>query len=270
MVAGQNTFDWLDFNLAIESDRSSQNRIAIVELPGHPLRRPRRPSSSRLTGHPDQLATFDALRLPPSEDGLTLRAPLAARCLSPISATNLLSLAPAGSPGSRTNGSRRPDLRFWPCALDSAHTEDDTELFTAALVYRKRFASFEQEHSWAVLPAGTIPALPFTGCSAFPSVTLADLLSRARAESTWPLTPPVAPLSSPEQHRVHRREPELFPPVTRQRGRLPKLEAPFPDRSRSPCPSPKRWTRIPEPPLVPLLCRFGPASHLRSRAAVAR
>lgn len=149
-------------------------------------------------------------------------------------------------------------------------TEDDTGSSTAALVHRKRLASFEQEHSWAVLPAGTIPALPFTGCSAFPSVTLADLLSRASAESTWPLTLPVAPFRSPEQHRVHRREPELFPPTTRQRGRLPKLEAPSSDRSQSPRPSPKLGTRLPEPPLVPPLCRFGPASNMRSRTAVAR
>jgi hypothetical protein len=77
------------------------------------------------------------------------------------------------------------------------------------------------------------------GCSAFPSVTPADLLSPARAEGTWPLTLPVAHFRSPEQHRVHRREPEPFPPATRQRSRLSKLETPSSDRSLPPHPSPK-------------------------------
>jgi hypothetical protein len=44
----------------------------------------------------------------------------AARCLSPISATNLLSSAPARPLNSRTSGSRRSDFRFWLCAFDSA------------------------------------------------------------------------------------------------------------------------------------------------------
>jgi hypothetical protein len=48
----------------------------------------------------------------------------------------------------------------------------------------------------------------------------------------------------PRQRRVHREEPELFPPATHQRGWLPKLEAPSSDRSLPPHPSPKLGMRL--------------------------
>jgi len=163
---------------------------------------------------------------------LTLSLLVAARCLSPISATNLLSSAPARSSVSRTSGSRRSDLRFPLCALDSEPSHggwhrafhDGAGSPQAATQLRARAQ---------LGPCSWLRPFPLSpeGCSAFPNVTHANLLSRMWAEGTWPLTLPVAPLRFPEQHRGHREEPELFPPATHQRGWLSKLEAPSSDRS---------------------------------------
>lgn len=48
------------------------------------------------------------------------------------------------------------------------------------------------------------------GCLAFPSVIHADLLSRSRTESTWPLTLPVAPLRSPDSAGLTEKSQRIF------------------------------------------------------------
>jgi len=90
----------------------------------------------------------------------------------------------------------------------------------------------------AVLLAETIPALPL-GVLGIPERDsrrpIESLASREHvASDTSCRAPPF-----PRQRRVHREEPELFPPATHQRGWLSKLEAPSSDRSLPPHPSPK-------------------------------
>lgn len=126
---------------------------------------------ARHTGwvNPNQLATFRALHPSPSEDGSALRALPAARCLSPISATNLLSSAPAGSLNSRTPGSRR-DRPPLPALRPRSHTF--VRVTTHSFPRQRWLAASGSPASskstiGAVLQAETIPTLP-RGVPGFP------------------------------------------------------------------------------------------------------
>jgi len=98
----QNTFDWIDPDLAVRSSRALFRRFVLsASRPGHPFHGTQLPALPRFFRSPKPATPRSNSLGPKPEEAFTRR-----RCLSPISAINLLSRAPAKRLNSRVSGLR--------------------------------------------------------------------------------------------------------------------------------------------------------------------
>jgi len=108
----QNTFDWFDPDFAARSSRASIRRFVLsASRPGHPFRGPQLPALPKVVRSPKPATPRSISRGPKPAKAFTRR-----RCLSPISAINLLSRAPAERLNSRALGLRLSAVLFPPRA----------------------------------------------------------------------------------------------------------------------------------------------------------